>query len=544
MPQHGSRRTARDLALLIGLTLALHVPFIGQAFHLDDVQYLDIAQNVYKNPLFPLDMELVFDGRHMDMWGYTHPPLNSYVIAGALLLNNREPSETFLHTVFLIFPVLAAVSFYFLARQFVNHAFLAAMLLATNPTLMVCAHTLMADVPLLSLWLCGVGMFVRGVDRNQNAWVYASALAITAASFYAYQGLAIIPLLAFHALRRKRFGQPEIVAITAPVLLLGGWQYSGYLHRGMTYISTMFGYLQERGITEEATKIRTAIAAVTYLGGTIIPFPFIFCGIGRRWKGALTWMSLGLAVVLVHQKFAAYSWMEKAFLAACFGAGTVIILWVIVRGLESWSARNWTTDEVFLGLWFIGMLAVSVVAFFSGSARYLLPALPPLLLLLMSADDQRIGLQRSRFFCGSLIGIQILLGICLAHSDYEFAETGRQEAREFKSLYLSNGEPFYFSGEWGLRYYLTSMGGEIVALDTTGAPGRLMVKSRLCMGRIFDNAVGRSLETLEVRTYRIRSPFRLLDEHSRAGFWSDGWGVLPFSFSREALDEFSIYRLK
>src|SRR5687767_9057797 len=129
-------RTARDLALLIALSLALHLPFIGQAFHLDDTQYLDIAQNVYRNPLFPLDMTAVFDGRHMDMWGYTHPPLNSYVIATALLFNDRTPSEKFLHTVYIAFPLLATISFYFLARQFVKHALLAAMLLATNPTLM------------------------------------------------------------------------------------------------------------------------------------------------------------------------------------------------------------------------------------------------------------------------------------------------------------------------------------------------------------------------------------------------------------------------
>jgi hypothetical protein len=43
--------------------------------------------------------------------------------------------------------------------------------------------------------------------------------------------------------------------------------------------------------------------------------------------------------------------------------------------------------------------------------------------------------------------------------------------------------------------------------------------------------------------YRIRSPIRLLDEQSHAGFWSDGWGVLPFWFSRDNLDELTIYRV-
>src|SRR5262245_46880658 len=98
-----SSRTARDLALLIALTLALHSPFIGQAFHLDDVQYLDVAQNVYRNPVFPLDLPAAFEGLHFNLWGHTHPPLNSYLIAALLLFHRQSPSEVFLHSSFLIF---------------------------------------------------------------------------------------------------------------------------------------------------------------------------------------------------------------------------------------------------------------------------------------------------------------------------------------------------------------------------------------------------------------------------------------------------------
>ena len=81
-----------------------------------------------------------------------------------------------------------------------------------------------------------------------------------------------------------------------------------------------------------------------------------------------------------------------------------------------------------------------------------------------------------------------------------------------------------------------------MAEDITGFPGELVVKSRLSLGRPFE--FDRSLELLEQRPYRIRSPLRLLDVHAHAGFWSDGWGVLPFWFSRETLDEISIYRVK
>ena len=83
-----------------------------------------------------------------------------------------------------------------------------------------------------------------------------------------------------------------------------------------------------------------------------------------------------------------------------------------------------------------------------------------------------------------------------------------------------------------------------MADDSMGRPGELLVKSQLALGVIFDNQLGRSLKPVEKLTYRIRSPLRLLAPNSHAGFWSDGWGVLPFSFSLEPLDEFSIYRVK
>jgi hypothetical protein len=194
------------------------------------------------------------------------------------------------------------------------------------------------------------------------------------------------------------------------------------------------------------------------------------------------------------------------------------------------------------------MVLGSVLAFFSGSARYLLPACPPLLLFLIRADEERFGpLIRPRFFYGALIAVQLVLGLVMAQSDYEFAGTVRHEARYFQERYLNKRQPFLFSGEWGFRYYLETMGGEAVAQDTTGSPGELVVKSRLCLGLPFDdpdNKLDRSLEQVEARSYSIRSPIRLLDEHSRAGFWSDGWGVLPFWFSREKLDDLYIYRVR
>ena len=318
---------------------------------------------------------------------------------------------------------------------------------------------------------------------------------------------------------------------------MAAWQFSGYMHRGVTYASTMVGYLGVRGIWLGSTKVRTAIATLTYLGGVILPFPFIFWKIGHRSKGTLTWAALAVAIAVAVLRFAEYTLIEKIFFTACFAAGLVAAAWIVGRAIESWSLQGWTSDDLFLGLWFVGMLTGCVAAFFSGSARYLLPAAPALLLGVMRY------VKRAPVFYTSLIIVQLVLGVALAQSDYEFAGLGRREARDFQSQYVLNRQPFIFSAEWGWRYYLGSMGGDIVADDTTGRPGELFVKSDLALGQVPDNRLGHSLQLVEKRNYQVRSPLRVLDSHTHAGFWSDGWGVLPFWVSTAPLDEVSIYRV-
>src|SRR5262249_28425560 len=181
------------------------------------------------------------------LWGHTHPPLNAYVIAGLVYLHGGSFSERFLHMSFLGFPILLTISFYFLARRFAADPLIVTTLLATNPTIVVSAHTLMAHVPLLALWTCATVLFIRGIDGEDGSFIYASAIPAIGACFYAYQGLALVPLLAFYALSRNKLRSREVVVLIAPVTLMAAWQVSGYFHRGVMYASTMFGYLGVRG---------------------------------------------------------------------------------------------------------------------------------------------------------------------------------------------------------------------------------------------------------------------------------------------------------
>jgi 4-amino-4-deoxy-L-arabinose transferase-like glycosyltransferase len=547
MAEPHTRWKLRDLGLLVGLALSLNVPFVAQAFRIDDVLYLDIARNVFKNPFFPLDMAYVFEGKPVTMWGHTHPPLNSYLLAALLFIQGRRPSEVFLHASYLFFPLLATVGFYFLARRFVKSPLLAGALFLTVPALGVTAHTLMADVPLLALWLAATALFISGVDRNDSRIEALALLPVTAAVFLAYQGLALIPLLALYALQRGRLSKRCVVLLSLPPLALFGWQLAGYLHKGSAPASVLFHYLGPMGLWRPIAKVRTAASALGYIGGVLIPFPFLFLAFGRRGKGlplivaiAAGAAGVGLGSALAYK----YSPLEKVFFILCFAGGLLATFEALIRLCRSVLEEEGDRETLFLSLWYLGVLSYCVLLFPSGSARYLLPAAPPLILLLLRGSEGRLtGSRGWRAFYATLLPCQLILGLALAYTDYTVARIYREFSSYFSARYLARGDPFLFSGEWGFHYYLAALGGEVMTMDSVGRPGELVVKSEACLSHQFDSPLDRSLQMVEGETYRIRSPFRLLNYGARAGFWNDGWGVLPFWFSEAPIDNITIYRV-
>jgi len=508
----------------------------------------------------------VFVGRHVLMWGHTHPPLNSYLIAAIIFFSGGIASEVVLHSVYLFFPFLATISFYFLAQRFVQTPALATAIFACVPAVVVIAHTVQSDFPLLAFWLCAVALFVHGNDRNDPRLEALAVVPLTGAVFMAYQGVAVIPLLAFYAFQRGRLTKRMALLLCLPFFVLLGWQLMGYLHKGSSYGSALSGYLVgNMSIFRLKTKVRNAASTLGYLGGTFVFFPFLLIAFGRRWKGLSGLLSLAVgiaAVAAAYQMALHYDLAQKAFFILCLAGGFAACLWALVDGLHG-LAKKQDPDSVFLSLWFLGVVFYCVALFFFGSPRYLLPATAPLIVLLVRANavapvaswphaigGQRLspagrlsGSGRWRLFYATLLSSQLVLGLSLAHADYEVARTYRQAALDFGRHYLASGKPFLFSAESALRYYLTALGGQIMADDTVAEPGELVVKSQNSESITFDNQLDRSLEVVDRKTYRVSSPLRLLDYEAKAGFWCDGWGILPFWFSQQPLDEVTVYRI-
>ena len=145
----------RDLALLLLTVILCSAPFMSQPFHMDDSFYLDMARNAREKPLYPNDGPYIFEGRFLpDMGSHSHPPLQTYFLAIVMsLFGEEEGVEWIYHTAAVFYPLLAVLSFYFLAARFVARPIWPAAALAVSPVFLVMSHTLMTDVPNLAFWL-------------------------------------------------------------------------------------------------------------------------------------------------------------------------------------------------------------------------------------------------------------------------------------------------------------------------------------------------------------------------------------------------------
>src|SRR5882724_2177256 len=114
------------LALLLALTFACLLPFVGKAFHIDDTLFLRVAEQIQKHPAD-------FYGFRMNWYGvsrpmvenFDNPPLACYYLALAGWLGGW--SEPVLHLAFLLPALAAAWGIFSLARFHTERPLLAGL---------------------------------------------------------------------------------------------------------------------------------------------------------------------------------------------------------------------------------------------------------------------------------------------------------------------------------------------------------------------------------------------------------------------------------
>jgi hypothetical protein len=274
------------------------------------------------------------------------------------------------------------------------------------------------------------------------------------ASLSAYQAIFLIPILYFAP---RPDGRRSWSVIATPALTIGAFQIFERLTSGALPAAVLSGYITSYGWQQFATKIRNAVALSGHLVFTLV------CPV--------------------------------AWLARRPGVNDSRFLWI------------------WLGLFFAG----SLVIFFAGSARYLLPLAAPLCLLVSTSR-----------FATPAIAIQGTLGLAMAVVNYQHWGGIRQFA---KDLSTQGSRRVFVQGEWGLRYYVESRGGIPLQIGQQFRPGDMIV-STAYVGELPPG--NRTL----VQQAEIDSPIpvRIVGLGSQSGYSSIQFGLLPFGLSTVPLD--------
>ena len=468
------RPVLRDIVLLALFVAAVRAPFFHHPLQGDDIYYLKGAEHARMDPLHPHQAQYVFQGRLVSMLGHPHPPLNAFLLG---LLPDSLPVQRVWYGSLMLACVLAC---YALARRFTTRPLAAALLFASTPVLWVSSNTFDSDVLFLACTLAGVALFVHG-----HEWL--AALPLFLSGLAAYQAVVFIPIL--WLLRRGR------IAALAPAAAVAAYQIFERISAGQWPLLMTAQYFSEYGLQKAANKLASAAALTAHLGWLTGPVA----------EFHLSWPLLaGLPA----------AWLDPHPLFwASFALG-VLILWRV----EGW-----------LGWWVRIFFAASLVLFFAGAARYLLPVAAPLAIL----AAERLGTRR----LAAAAAAQGLLAFALAWAAMHHWQ-GYKDIAEQVEL----GRQTYVAGEWSLRYYLEQRGARPVMAGQRIGPDSVIVRSELGFPVHYSTGGGRA-EPAASHEIRPALPLQLMGLHARSAWMTCAFGLRPFDWSRQPLDRITVTRI-
>ena len=548
----GKRKIIIDLAIITLAVLILTMPFINQAVHLDDQEFLDFARVQLEHPLQFYLEDHGHNGTYWDVFRTSHPPLMSSYYAAVMWLTGGEAERDF-HLADLLFSLIGAFSMYSLGKKFCRHPLSAALLLVVSSGFVVMSHSLRGDLPGLAFWLAATASYVWGLDRSSRKLLALSALFLFLAVMTAYQSLSLIPLLFLYALLRRRVGLAALLSLAAPAAGFAGYYFFLRATAGggppMAYtIGISFGW--ER----LDLKLR---ALVVFVGGMIVfPLALIPASLAKRADLAPATLLSAAAMlvgVLIPLGYGSLTVIQAVLLAPMLVAG-VILFYRVVREVAGgaagwWSGKGTGAGGLFLGVWLLGISFYVMIFLPYVSVRYLLPLSAPLILIFIRCADGLFGRHKALFhsFLGVTLALGLAVSLAAAVADYRLAGSFRDMAERFSARYEGRQGDIWFLGEFGFRYYMEREGFRYLSVNSIAQPGDLVIRSEEAAG-VYPNIIippppGEYSFVVDTITVDDSFPIRIRNPWAGAGFYSHRGGPVPLMPSRERLDRYTIYQL-
>ncbi|MHB1391219.1 MAG: glycosyltransferase family 39 protein [Thermoleophilia bacterium] len=537
---------ALGLAAVLAFVLAITIPFAGQPFHIDDAIYWDFARTDLAHPfqLHIPDYQLM--GQDVPVFRDTHPPADQFYMA-ALMSVTGSDSETVLHLGFIVFPLMMGVSMFLLARRFTRNALLAALLLMATPTVMAMSHTLMGDTPMVALWLAATATYILGVDRDDARLLLLAGVLALLAVFTGYQALGLVLLLPLYALLNGRLSWKTVWPVALPLLGFGLYcLYSLHLYDDLPRLK------HTGGLSTDSSQVLERLRGTLLMIGGASVFPLLLAAVfslRRKRYLALPVIFAGcLLLALFDYRTAAQPVATTAlfivFLTAGVSATLAIGFETVLQVANLVRRRDVDRAYLFLGLWLLAVGVMVVVALPHATAKYTLPLLAPLVLLLLMEVETAVPARLARGLLIAAFALTCVSGVIVSAADYEMAASNQDFVQEFAAQF--NPEPggdVWFVGEWGFRHYMEARGYRYLT-STNDSPrdGDVVVRAEFSDWPLSPSVRSR-MQLMQTVSMDWALPVRVMNFDADAGFYGTYWGNLPYAITSKPVERYEIFRI-
>ncbi len=529
-------RTALSRALpAIAVACGVLVPFLDKAFTVDDTVFLREAEHAAVDPLHPTAFEMVWSDTPARV-APTSGPVMAWLLVPAVLAGGSERVAHLVQLAMLALALLATVSLGLRLGLAPGWAAASGLLLATTPALLGMAGTAMADVPAMSLGVLGLE---RLVAWKQERRAHQAILAV------AFLGLA--PLARSHLLLILGVGALLLVGDLRDPSSWRGVRWKQWLPLLAAPALTALVSL----VTRDPSPRALGLAAATGMTSSWDRVPPNTVAFATHWvlalPLALPWVLLRplpmlkrwWALVLGTALAGALLWLarERPPLPAPYrfapiaGLG-VAVFWDVFA--DGWKRR----DSTQIALWSWLLVALVATPYYQVPSKFLLASAPAAALLVARQMSGREG-RAPLAILGVTGALGLALGFAILRADAAFAGLGRTAAAALVAPQAAAGRTVWFTGHWGFQWYAEKAGGRIVTLTPPyPAPGDLVVVSR-------NSEAGNRINRMVLQDFRLRFLGTVEDRTpggrlmaDGAGFYSNGWGYLPWTWSDGVLDAF------
>lgn len=548
----------KAILVIAAAVIVLTVPFINQPFNQDDRDFVEFAR-ASATDITKLRLEnYTYAGKFFRNYHDPHGPLLTTYLGMSLRMGAAE-SEALFHGMYLIFPLIGAFSMYYLARRFTGHPLIATLLLLFTPGFLVLSHTLMDNLPGLSLALAAASLFISGVDRDDGRLLAASGIVMTLAAATAYQTISLVPALIFYASvsrprSLRRYLPFAVLVVGGAIWLLANYRIYGrfpalsYRIRSQTY--------QWPGFNDDySLQLRPILT--TLAGTTLFPLSVLILFLRKKVDLLVALVLLPLVIVWTVLSFAGSEETDLTRLAPVVlisFAGIMIVYKLFAHGITAAiqgkgriaSKGRASTDALFLLSWFVSAFVAYLVFLVPYvSVRHLLLLFPPVILVFVREFEQLCpGRARLRIlFIAVTLFFTLGGGLAASVADYRSASVYPVMAKQLADQYRQDpgsSNTVFIRGEFGFRYYLEKQGfivlndkseiktGDIVIYSTLASPSNPWPEG--------------SYAELSRSEPGDGFPFRVWNWWAGAGFYTNRMGPLPIAFSREIEDRIIVYQ--